>query len=277
MSWRLSQALRSLCTGPSSCGGRPVLSADHALAPLAPTLLLAPPCRRRHQTSTTGGCWGLPGCCRCAVRAETAPPACKPTPAQPSRLPTTLNRRYWGRPEDYTGARRAYVWNRTTAASDMLGMVGAAGMPDTLLPNAMLLDAVLPDAQLTLPQYTQTPHPLLTLRRRQPWRQQACCSSRTTRPTLRRCCPERRPSTPGPRRCRVRRRPESRPAAIRDSDQRGQEMRRGRQAVQPRSGQHLQRVSLCRRCIRLLRSQGGTAPAFPATPTCTRAAGTTTS
>ncbi|EFN57879.1 hypothetical protein CHLNCDRAFT_8109, partial [Chlorella variabilis] len=33
---------------------------------------------------------------------------------------------YWGRPDEYTGERRAYLWNRTTPASDLLGMTSAA-------------------------------------------------------------------------------------------------------------------------------------------------------
>ncbi|PSC72455.1 Endoglucanase A [Micractinium conductrix] len=40
---------------------------------------------------------------------------------------------YWGRPDEYTGPRRAYVWTRAMPASDLLGMTSAAMTSASLL------------------------------------------------------------------------------------------------------------------------------------------------
>ncbi|EFN58136.1 hypothetical protein CHLNCDRAFT_141891 [Chlorella variabilis] len=45
----------------------------------------------------------------------------------------TIDHDYWGRPEEQRTSRPAWVWNRTTAASDLLGMASAALSSTSLL------------------------------------------------------------------------------------------------------------------------------------------------
>lgn len=188
----------------------------------------------------------------CRPQKTKAHPCCCPSLQPASCWATGVDHAYWGRPEEYKGARRVYVWNRTSAASDLLGMVKrscilsfflpyhpvppcSSSWPSAVLctwpaPPSIARPAVRRLARQAVPARIPRRHsslcllvgladaprtlylPCLLRRPALPWPLLASCCGQTTRHTPTCCFPRQRRCTAGGLRYRV-----STAAAFRDT------------------------------------------------------------